>query len=81
MNTEQQVWKGQLSDAEKEIREVELRMGMARDTLRTLLNPVGEVGDIESDKVFDQAIQFRDLALKLADVRKTEKNARQALGM
>ncbi len=81
MNQEQQVWKGQLSDAEKEIREIKLRMEMTRDSLRLALNPVDPVGDIESDKVFDQAIQFRDLALKLADVRKTEKEARQALGM
>ena len=81
MNQEKQIFKGQLAEAEKEIREIELRMGMARDTLRTLLNPVVEVRDIESDKVFDQVIQFRDLAVKLTAVCKTAAKARQALGM
>lgn len=81
MNREHQIWQGQLAEAEAEIRELELRMEMVRDTMRSLLNPVVEIGEIESDKVFDQAIQFRDLAISLEKQRGISIRARKNLGI
>ncbi|MBW2093010.1 MAG: hypothetical protein JRI34_12920 [Deltaproteobacteria bacterium] len=78
--TERLKFEGRLGELTREAQKLRLRLESTRDGLRDALDPTVEVDGLDSERVFDLALQFRDLAVSLEKVKQGISKTKKALG-